>query len=68
MCINDRLVEYIEVDILANEQVGFRESYSTIDHMLVLHIALEMYLAVKKQVYCALIDYKKAFDSLQRQT
>ena len=57
-CINYRLSLYIEDDILGKEQAGFREGYSTTDHIFVLHIVIDIYLSARKRVYCAFIDYK----------
>ena len=65
--INNRLTDYIEsVGIIGEEQAGFRQGYSTIDHMFVLNSILEIYLHKKKRVYCAFVDYKKAFDLIDR--
>ena len=48
------------------EQAGFRKGYSTQDHIFVLHSIIALYLRNKKRVYCAFIDYKKAFDMVDR--
>ena len=55
---------YVNDDILGREQAGFRERYSTIDHAFVLHLVIELYQSVRKRVFCAFIDYRKAFDSI----
>ena len=34
--------------------------------IFVLHSVLDLYLSQKKRIYCAFIDYKKAFDSIDR--
>ena len=65
-CLNSRLSLYVNDDILGREQVGFREGYSTIDHAFVLHLVIELYQSVLKRVFCAFIDYRKAFDSIDR--
>ena len=57
---------YVNDDILGREQVGFREGYSTIDHAFVLHLVIELYQSVRNRVFCAFIDYRKAFDSIDR--
>ena len=65
--INSRLSQYIEaLGILGDEQAGFREGYSTIDHVFTLHAIIDLYLHKRKRVYCAFIDYKKAFDLIDR--
>ena len=58
---------YVEqVGLLGEKQAGFRYVYSTLDYIFVLHSVIELYLNQKKHVYCAFIDYKKAFDLLER--
>ena len=52
-CLNCRLSCYVEDHVLGQEQVGFREGYSTIDHIFVLQLIIE---SVHKRVYCAFID------------
>ena len=65
--INDRIHSFLETnDILGNEQSGFRKGHSTMDHVFALHCLIDVYLQRKKKLFCAFIDYKKAFDSVQR--
>jgi hypothetical protein len=66
--INKRLTDYLEsMEILGEEQAGFRDGYSTMDHIFVLHSIIDLYLHQKrKRIYCAFIDYKKAFDLIDR--
>ena len=52
--------------ILGEEQAGFRKGYRTTDHVFALHLIIELYKSVHKRVYCAFIDYRKAFDSINR--
>ena len=61
-CLNHRLSQYVDVDILGKEQAGFRAGYSTVDHVFVLQLIIELYQSVHKRVNCAFIDYCKAFD------
>ena len=65
-CLNHRLSSYVDDTILGEEQAGFRKGYSTTDHVFVLHLIIELYKSVHKRVYCAFIDYRKAFDSINR--
>ena len=54
---------------MGREQAGFREGYSTIDHAFVVHLVIELYqsvLYVIERVFYAFIDYRKAFDSINR--
>ena len=66
-CINNRLTNYVEATgSLGEEQAGFREGYSTNDHTFVLQALIDLYLSKNKRLYCAFIDYKKAFDLIDR--
>ena len=65
--INDRIHSFFETnDILGTEQSGFRKGHSTMDHVFALHCLIDVYLQRKRRLFCAFIDYKKAFDSVQR--
>ena len=54
------------------EPVGFREGYSILNHAFVLHSIIDFYLQKRKnksrRLYCAFIDFSKAFDLLDRST
>ena len=65
-CLNTRLSNYVDDDILGKEQAGFRKGYRTIDHVFVLHLVIDLYQSVRTRVFCAFIDYQKAFDSVDR--
>ena len=52
-------------NMLGVEQAGFRKGQSTIDHIFTLHCLIDVYLRKKKKLYCAFVDYRKAFDSIQ---
>ena len=47
-------------------QAGFRAGHSTMDHVLLLHHVITFYRQRGKQVYCAFVDYSKAFDLVNR--
>ena len=65
--INHRLSTYLESNgSFGDEQAGFRAGYSTVDHIFALHTIIDIYLQKKQRVYCAFIDYKKAFDLVDR--
>ena len=55
------------VPLIGPEQAGFRSGYSNVDHIFVLNSLIDLYLFRKKRLYACFIDYKKAFDSIQRQ-
>ena len=64
--ISRRITKYCDgVELLGNEQAGFRKNYSTCDHIFALHVLISIYTKVlKKKLYCCFVDYKKAFDSV----
>ena len=68
--INDRLTKFAEMNnIIGEEQAGFRSGYSTHDHIFTLHSIIDLYLnkfGSSKKLYCAFVDYQKAFDLVDR--
>ena len=66
-CINSRISQFMYDDVkIGYEQAGFRPEFSTIDHIFTLHTIIEYYKSKKGRVYCAFIDYSKAFDLVDR--
>jgi hypothetical protein len=64
--INDRIYSFLDKNsLLGIEQSGFRKGHSTMDHVFALHCLIDVYLQRKRRLFCAFIDYKKAFDSVQ---
>ena len=65
--LNKRISQFLQNDrLLGEEQAGFRAGYSTSDHIFVMKALIDIYLQKKKRLYCAFIDYKKAFDLVDR--
>ena len=65
--LNKRLQKYLELNnILVDEQNGFRASRSCIDHILVLCTILRNRKSVGLDTFLAFIDFKKAFESVDR--
>ena len=65
--LNERLTTYLdEFGLLAENQAGFRRNYSTSDHIFSLNALIELLRAQRKKVFCAFIDFSKAFDSVWR--
>lgn len=65
--INHRITMYVESQgLIGDEQAGFRSGHSTLDHIFVLNSIIEFYSFNHKRLYCAFIDYKKAFDLVNR--
>ena len=65
--LNKRIQTYLEANnILVDEQNGFRASRSCIDHIFVLITLLRNRKALGKETFAAFIDFKKAFDCVDR--
>ena len=65
--LSKRLESYLEKNkILVEEQNGFRASRSCIDHLFVLCTVLRNRKSLGLSTYLAFVDYKKAFDSVDR--
>ena len=66
--LNARLNKYAnEVNLLNENQAGFRKSYSTLEHIFLLSNTIGILVKkCNKKLYCAFIDYKKAFDTVWR--
>ena len=66
--LNLRLSKYCDnFDVLNENQTGFRKGYSTLDNIFVLHILFDLLKSKKKKLFCALIDFQGAFDTVWRQ-
>jgi hypothetical protein len=65
--LNRRITSWIEENnIIGEEQAGFRENYSTIDHIFTLVAMIQKQLVRHRKLYVAFIDFRKAFDSVAR--
>ena len=65
--LNLRLTKFFNLNcLIGKEQAGFRASYSTTDHVFVLKCIIDIYLQQNRRLYCGFIDYKKAFDFIDR--
>ena len=65
--LNVRLQKFLETNnILVDEQNGFRASRSCIDHLFVLCTILRNRKLSNQETFISFIDYKKAFDSVDR--
>ena len=65
--INNRLSEWAEhYFILIEAQAGFRSNMSTVDNIFVLHSLISHMINQGKKLYCAFIDFTKAFDYVVR--
>ena len=65
--INYRLTNFINNNnILSENQAGFRPGYFTVDHIFTIKNVIDVFLSKKKKIFCAFIDFKKAFDTVWR--
>ena len=67
LIMNERLVKYInENSIINHNQIGFRKSFRTSDHVFVLNTILNSYFSHNKPVYACFVDFSKAYYSVWR--
>ena len=52
----------IKIYIKKENQSGFRQSYSTLDNIFSIFTLFQILKSKKKKLYCAFIDFEKAFD------
>ena len=65
--LNARLQKFLEANAtLVDEQNGFRAARSCIDHIFTLVIILRYRKSQGKSTFISFIDFKKAFDSVDR--
>ena len=65
--LNNRLGEWAEkYGVLIEAQAGFRPGMSTVDNNFVLHGLITHVLNSSKKLYCAFVDFTKAFDYVVR--
>ena len=68
--LNNRLYTWMENNMkICEEQAGFRRQFSTIDHIYTLYSIVNnrLYGQRRGKLYAAFIDYKKAFDTVDRE-
>ena len=64
---NNRLWHYCNILVIkVDEQNGFRKEWSCIDHIFVLSSIIKNRLNSKLSTYCAFIDFRKAFNCINR--
>jgi hypothetical protein len=65
--INQRLLTWSEgSDIISDAQFGFKRGVSTADAIFALHTIISKTFASSKRLYCAFVDFRKAFDYVDR--
>ena len=64
----NRLTEWVEKrKLLVKEQAGFRKGFGTVDNAFVLNFLVEKEIQRKGKLYTCFIDFKRAFDSVNRE-
>ena len=64
---NNRPTEFLIVYGVLNEnQAGFRKMYSTTHHIFTLKCLIDLCKFRKRKLYCAYVDYERAFDKINR--
>ena len=65
--LTDRLLSWAQdEDKLLNNQFGFRPGSSTVYAIFVLHGIISHILQQKLKLYCAFVDFRRAFDTVNR--
>ena len=65
--LNKRVAIFLEnFDILGVEQTGFRKGFSTTDNLFTIYGIIDILLFKRERLYCAFLDYEKAFDKIDR--
>lgn len=65
--LNNRLTKWTEENnIVAEEQNGFRKNRNTLDHLSTLTTIIETRMKKQLSTFCAYIDFKKAYDCINR--
>lgn len=66
--LNNRLTQWAEnYSIYVEAQGGFREAMGTTDHIFALHGIISHLLNNNKKLFCAFVDFSKAFDYVVRE-
>jgi hypothetical protein len=67
LTLRNRLNIWCEQQSIFNDvQFGFRSKRSTTDCVFILHSIIQKVLSNNQSLYCAFIDYEKAFDTIVR--
>ena len=64
----NRLGKYLDTNsIICKKQIGFKKGSRTSDHILTLKTIIDKAFKSPKKVYACFIDFKKAFDTSNRE-
>ncbi len=65
--LNNRLTDWAEqYYVYIEAQAGFRKHMSTVDHIFVLHSLISKFTNNGSKLFCAFVDFSKAFDYVVR--
>ena len=65
--LNKRIVTFCkDNNVISDAQFGFQKGKSTVDAIFILTTLIQKYLNENKRLYCAFVDFKKAFDCVYR--
>ena len=65
--LNNRLLAWSKrYNIVSDAQFGFKPGVGTNDAIFALHGIIKQTLSKKRKLYCCFVDYRKAFDSVNR--
>lgn len=53
-------------DVITDALFGFRPLHSTVDAIFALQTIVNKYLSKKCRLYCGFVDFKRAFDTVDR--
>lgn len=68
LTLRNRINDWCENGNIFNDtQFGFRDNHSTSDCIFILHSIIQKVLMNKSKLYCAFIDYEKAFDTVNHE-
>lgn len=64
----ERLTKFVEAQkLISPNQIGFMKGCRTSDHILLLQTMIEKIVKKgKRKLFCAFVDYKKAYDTVDR--
>ena len=65
--LNNRLLDWSgKFNVISDAQFGFKPGFGTTDAIFALHGLISNYLSNGKKLYCCFVDYRKAFDKIDR--
>ena len=65
--LNEPIKQYCDInEIIQENHTGFRMNYSTTNHIFSLKSLIDIFFKNKQKLFCAFVDYQKAFDTVWR--